>query len=461
MILKSNKKDPRKATFLILSALDKNRITIDKALEDINEKGFIFSKQDKALFHTLVYGILRWRNRLDWIIKHFSKIRLNKIDSNVLNVLRLGVFQIVYLNKVPVSASVNTSVEIAKSFGALWITRFVNAVLRNIAKGYKNISFPDIDKNPVEALSVKKSFPKWIIQRWLNRFGLQQTIKICDSINIIPPITARTNALCTTREKLISALEHDVKKIKRTEYSSEGICFSKLRISIASMQSFQNGWFNIQNEASQLVSYLLNPQPKDTILDACAGLGGKTGHIAQLMKNQGLIVAIDKHKHKLTKLETEMNRLGISIVKTRVYDLLTTPFCLPSKTIMFDRILLDAPCSGLGVLRKNPDAKWMPLKKNLKYYKKIQEKMLDNLASLVKPSGILVYSVCSMEPEENEEVAENFLGNHPEFIIENRFQKLPHNAKIFVNKSGYFKTFPHINDMDGFFTVRFKRVANL
>ncbi len=447
--------DARKTALFILNSLDKQHKTLDRILEDVFAGNPHFSRRDRSLLYALTYGVLRWRGALDWIIAYFSKTRLNKIDPRILNILRLGLFQIIYLNKIPVFAAVNTSVEMAKSLSAPWIAKFVNALLRNAVRGYKKVPFPDADKNPAGALAAKKSFPKWLIKRWLNRFGFEETEAVCNAINKIPPITIRTNRLKTTREKLIKSIEDDVEKIKQTNYAPDGVSFFRPERSIPEIKAFKDGWFQVQDEASQIVTLLLNPRPGDIVLDACAGLGGKTGHIAQMMKNSGKIFAVDKNKEKLLLLESEMNRLGISIVETCSHDL-NKP--LSKKCfIMFDHILLDAPCSGLGVLRRNPDTKWLLLKKNLIFYKKRQIAFLDRLAHLVKPSGTLVYSVCSTEPEENEEVVKCFLNKHPEFVIDNKLAGLPFNARCLITKNGYLMTFPHLDNMDGFFSVCFKR----
>ncbi|QTA93507.1 16S rRNA (cytosine(967)-C(5))-methyltransferase RsmB [Desulfonema magnum] len=446
----------RQTALFILNTLDKKRTPLlDNILEDVLDQDSPLSRRDRSLLYALVYGVLRWRGSLDWIIGYFSKTRLNKIDHRVLNVLRIGLFQMIYLDRIPVSAAVNTSVEMTKSFAAPWVVRFVNALLRNAARRYKTVPFPNIDKNPVAALAAAKSFPKWLIERWLARLGIEETGKLCDAINTIPPITIRTNTLRSNREQLINALESDVEKMKPTPYAPDGLSFFNPKILISEMDTFKNGWFQVQDEAAQLVTCLLNPRAGDTVLDACAGLGGKTGHIAQMMQNQGHIVSLDCEKKKLLRLRNETERLGISIVETCVHDLYE-PFEKKKPSFFkipgfcgFDRILLDAPCSGLGVLRRNPDTKWSVSKKNLKRYKQKQIKFLNNVAPLVKPGGILVYAVCSTEPEENEAVAEAFLNQHPEFETGKR-----------KTENGKRKTFPHLDNMDGFFSIRFKRVPD-
>lgn len=445
----------RNTALYILNTLEKEDKTLDSLLEDVLREKTHFSKKDRALLQALVYGVLRWRGRLDWIIDGFSKTRLNKINPNVLNILRLGLFQVVYLDRIPVSAAVNTSVEMTKAAAAPWVVRYVNGLLRNAVRGYTDLVFPDVGEDPVKALATKKSFPEWLVKRWLDRFGMKETGLLCDAINVIPPITVRCNTLKTNREKLVKALKESAEKIGITNYAPEGVFFFNPKRSIPNIKAFKEGLFQVQDEAAQLVTLLLNPQPGETILDACAGLGGKTGHIAQLMKNSGRLVAMDKDENKLLQLESEMYRLGVSIVTTRIHDL---SISLDRELFgKFDRILLDAPCSGLGVLRRNPDIKWRALRQNPANYQKKQAMFVDNLANLVKPSGTLVYAVCSTEPEENESVIKGFLNKHANFAIEKKSSGLSCDACSLITRDGYLKTFPHLNNMDGFFSVCMKR----
>ncbi len=493
-MLKTMTNNARQTALFILNTLDKAHSTLDNILEEVLEQNTQLSRRDRALAHALVYGVLRWRARLDWIIRRFSKTPVFKINPEVMNILRLGLFQMVCLDRIPVSAAVNTSVEMAKSFAAPWVVRFVNGLLRNAARemgnghGESDIGNWKLAGNaafndPVSELAATKSFPKWLIKRWLNRFGREETETYCDAVNTIPPITVRANTLKTTREQLMSAIESDVEHLEATHVSSDGISFFNPATPVSEMNAFQEGWFQVQDEAAQLVTLLLDPQPGETILDACAGLGGKTGHIAQMMQNQGHIVATDKDGRKLDRLKSEMKRLGVSIVRTVTHDLdatckydasamLSTSHFSLLTSQFFDRILLDAPCSGLGVLRRNPDAKWSASEKDLKRFKERQIRFLDHLAGWVKPSGILVYAVCSREPEENEAVVTAFLNQHPEFELEtppcppqggiadhSPFEggkgdvSTGGKGDVLKGAGGCFE-----GGMDAFFSVRFKRV---
>ena len=448
--------DARKAAFETLNTLDKGRNTLDGLLEKIPSEEIPAARRDRALFQMIVFGVLRWRSRLDFIISRFSTKRIDKIDSRVLNILRLALFQIIYLDRIPNSAAVNTAVEIAKACIAPRVAGYVNAVLRRATREYPSLSFPDIENNAIAATAVAKSFPEWIVHRWINRYGLEVTSSLCDAINTIPPISVRTNTLKTTPQELTEALVKEAEHIKPTPFAPDGITFVNPKTAIAELNTFKKGWFQVQDEAAQMVSILLDPQPGESVLDACAGLGGKTGHIAQLMKNEGSIVALDINEDKLLRLDAEMQRLGISIVKTACRNAEASN--LQQHFDQFDRVLLDAPCSGLGIMRRNPDIKWRNSKKNLTKYKTRQLALLERLSALVKPCGYLVYAVCSPEPEENEIVVNEFLKKNTEFVINKQPEGLADKMGSMMAPDGFFKTFPHFNQMDGFAFVRLQRI---
>ncbi len=446
----------RKNALHILNTLDKGHRTLDSVLDDYFAAVSSGSRQDRALIQALVYGVLRWRKRLDYLISHFSSTRFDKINPTILNILRLALFQIIYLDRIPDSAAVNTAVDLTKGSDAPWITGYVNALLRKAAREYPTVSFPDQKQNPVSAMAVRKSFPEWIIRKWMDRYGSDDTALLCDSLNTIPPITVRANTLKASRGQLAEALTSRADLVQPTDYAPDGITFTSPATSIPEIDAFRAGWFQVQDEAAQLVSLLLDPQPADTVLDACAGLGGKTGHIAQLMNNEGRLVALDVNQSKLSRLNVDMQRLGITILSTLNHNLERK---LPRDLLPgFDRILLDAPCSGLGVVRRNPDIKWRSSKRNLTKFKTRQLRLLENLARLLKPSGILVYAVCSPEPEENEAVVNEFLKKHDEFVISKEFGQLPAALCATADEPGVFRSFPHLKQMDGFYAVRLRRI---
>ncbi|MFH0725723.1 MAG: 16S rRNA (cytosine(967)-C(5))-methyltransferase RsmB [Pseudomonadota bacterium] len=447
--------DARSRALSILNALDLGGRTLDSLLEEMDFKASL-DPRDRAFLNTLVYGVLRWRGRLDEGIRRFSNIRLKKIDPKVLNILRIGLFQILYLDRVPVSAAVNTSVEMTKSIAAPWVVKFVNAVMRKMAEKPSRTQEPPAAKPGATSLATELSFPEWLVTRWVKRFGEAETRALCEALNSIPPTTVRTNTLKWSREELKGELAGDVSELWCTPYSAEGISFTGARQPIGRMSAFLAGGFQVQDEGAQLTAHLLSPLPGETILDACAGLGGKTGHLAQLMNNQGRIIAMDVNGDKLHRLELEMQRLGITIVRTVQADLAGVPtFTSPA---LFDRILLDAPCSGLGVIRRNPDTKWYFSEKELARCGQRQREFLGHLASKVKPGGLLMYVVCSTEPEENESVVEGFLSDHSDFKTE-PYPCGPEMNAAFFTSGGFFRTLPHRDQMDGFFGARFRRTV--
>jgi len=449
--------DVRQIALSVLQTLDQGRHTLDDIMDHTLVEQAALDRRDRALLNALVFGAVRWRSRLDWIIAYFSKTRLAKIDPPVLNILRLGLFQIVFMDRIPPSAAVNTSAELAKPYGGRWVVGFVNGLLRNAARNYTQVPFPDPVKDPVMALAAQKAFPPWLIKRWLSRFGRQTTAALCDACNTIPPLSVRANTLKTSRRRLHAALKDQVDNIDRMVHAPDGLAITAPKTALSALKPFVQGWFQVQDEAAQLISLLVDPHPGDRVLDACAGLGGKTGHLAQIMQNQGRILAVDRQTAKLERLADAMQRLGVSIVQPTAADLSQSPTAL--KKGSFDRILLDAPCSGLGVIRRNPDIKWVLSKKDLKYYNTRQLKLLDNLAPLVNPSGVLVYTVCSMEPEENEAVVQTFLQNHPEYRLVGPGAPHAWAAGALLDAQGYFKSLPHRDKMDGFFAARLAKLA--
>ncbi len=454
-------KDPRHIAVTVLVSWDKSFNTLDKALENHSEEISILSKNDKNLCNALIFGVLRHRGTIDWTLGAFSKTPLEKIDKPLLYLLRITCFQILYMDRIPFFAAINTSVDIAKKMSGKKPAGFINAVLRNTADNFSTIGFPDPKDNKPKFISVKFSLPLWLSKKWNHAFGFEKTCLLCRQINTIPQITLRTNTLKVDRQSLAKSLSLVAQNIQLTDYASQGISFSKPGIPIHEFEAFKLGLFQIQDEAAQIVTRFLAPKPGEKILDACAGLGGKTGHIAQLMKNKGIIIAADIESKKLESLQLESKRLGIDIIRTKPLNLLKTSF--KNFNFYFDRVLLDAPCTGLGVLRRNPDTKWKRSKNDIIRLCAQQKKMLGAAANLVKPGGLLVYAVCSCEKEENEEVIQQFLKKRKDFLIDKTFKSYNDDRLMtdlisrFISKDGFLKTYPDANNMDGFFAVRLRR----
>jgi 16S rRNA (cytosine967-C5)-methyltransferase len=305
-------------------------------------------------------------------------------------------------------------------------------------------------------LSVTGSIPLWLVQRWIERYSFNQAKTLCDSINEIPWITVRTNTLKTTRSSLSEVLSPLVTHIRPAGLSDTGLHCSGPKQPIQTMDPFIDGWFQIQDEAAQLVTCILDPKPGDRVLDACAGLGGKTGHMAGLMQNKGQILALDTDENRLSRLTDAMSRMGVDIVETIAADLMTSS--IDTLDGYFDRILLDAPCSGLGVIRRHPDARWNRKEKDIFRMAALQKKMLFHASNMVKPGGYLLYTVCSCEPEETEKVIIPFISKRTDFTISHDFREQAGSGiNPFVSETGFFSTYPEPGGMDGFFAALLKR----
>ena len=443
-------RQPRFIAANILRQIDQGVYTLDHLLNKCENQIHILNRHDRSLLHAIVFGVLRWQQRLDWIIDQLTAQK-KKIDPTVRIILRIGLFQLCFLKRIPVSAAVNTSVELSKSFKRQWAAGFVNGLLRQAIRHDDQIKWPDKVADPSRFLSITQSMPRWLVDRWIIRWGFETTQELCHGINTIPSISLRVNTLKVSRKALALSIQNQVDKIEPTHFSPDGLIFEHPIQSIAHWQKFQHGFFQIQSEAAQIVSRCLAPQPGESIWDACAGLGTKTAHIAQLMNNQGKILATDLSMEKLKQLDAEMDRLGITIVKTRQMDLRLTE----GKKIneKFDKILLDAPCSGLGVLQKNPDGKWRCSPKDILFNAEKQLILIGHAVRYLKPKGILVYAVCSLEPEETEQVVDAFLQNHSEFAIHPFTLENIVDGDQLLTPRGFFTTIPHLHNMDGFFAT--------
>ena len=373
----------------------------------------------------------------------------------MLNTLRLGLYQIFFLTKTPASAAVNESVELAKKIRGKGGGGFVNAILRSALREKETIPYPDKRQDPALHMAVIQSHPFWLVQRWIDELGVEETQKVCVANNRIPTLTLRTNTLKIKREDLIEKLKKKGLGPTPTSFSDEGI-FLKDGPPTSELPFLKEGLFAIQDEASQLITLILDPKPGEKILDACAAPGGKTTHIAQEMENLGEVYAFDLRQEKLKQIEEGCRRLGIKGVRTKVGNAVNP---LPGLgEIKFDRVLADVPCSGFGTLRRNPDLKWKRKKEDLKRLSQLQFSILKNLSGYVKEGGLLIYSTCTVFHEENEEVVEKFLSEQRAFQLDSLVEVLPEKCHFFIKK-GYFKTFPPAGELDGFFAARLKKIS--
>lgn len=447
--------DPRNIALDILTDWDASRRTLDQTLALHTQVVSALPPKDKNLCNALVFGVLRSRIFLDHLITGFSNIPLKKIEPAVRYILRLALFQMTRMDRIPDFAAIDTAVNMAKKKAGKKASGFVNAVLRNAAKNWQTRDLPDKDKFPLDHLSISYSIPLWLTKRWASRFGAEKTEHIFRRINSIPDITLRVNTLKTDRDSLESLIKQHAKTTGKTELACQGLHITGPDTSIEEMDAFIKGLFQVQDEAAQIVTEILAPEPGERILDACAGLGGKTGHIAQMMADNGALTALDVSENKVTAMKKEAERLGIHILETRSLDLLKTS--VKDFTGYFDRVLVDAPCSGLGVLKRNPDTKFKRTINDIRKMAATQKKILNAAAGLVRPGGILVFAVCSCEQEENEAVIEHFLNKRKDFSIDKdaQFDKY----STLMTRDGFLRTYPAAAGMDGFFAARLKRKA--
>jgi len=422
----------------------------DHLLTDSFKRYRHLTSLDRAFLTELTYGVLRWRGKLDWVIQQFSRIPFEKIEPEIVNILRIGLYQVLFLSRTPVSAAVNESVELAKKSRGRGGGGFVNAILRSVLRKKEEIPYLDRAEDPALHISVVQSHPLWLIRRWVAELGEQEAMKISLANQKIAPLVLRANTLKISRDDLMKKLAEAGLTPIATHYSEEGIVL-KEPPAVSDLPFFKEGLYIIQDEASQLVTFILDPKPGERILDSCAAPGGKTTHIGQRMENTGEIYAIDLTKEKLKRIEEGGSKSGIRIVKTVRGDA-SRPLLVP-EGLQFDRILADVPCSGFGTLRKNPDLKWRKGEEDVRRLSELQTSILRNLSGYLKKGGILVYSTCTIFHEENEDVVEEFLREHPEFHLDPIGNVLPDKCRPFTT-DGYFKTYPQREDMDGFFVAR-------
>jgi 16S rRNA (cytosine967-C5)-methyltransferase len=346
---------------------------------------------------------------------------------------------------------VNEAVKIAK-ISHQASSGLVNAILRNIIRRQEHITDPDFSKNPAAHISQVHSHPLWLVERWLKQFGPEETLAICRANNDIPPLSVRINRLKTTRESVMADLGQSVFETRKTTFSPDGLILSGGAVPLRETPSYREGHFQIQDEASQLITCLVDPKPGMTVLDACAGAGIKTSHLAERMQNRGRILALDRSGQKLKALRVNMKRLGITMVETSIKDVSEDPDdALPGD---FDRVLVDVPCSGLGTLRRNPEIKWRIRPADIDDFSSLQKKLIDQAARCLKRGGILVYSTCTITPEENETVIRDFLSRFADFHLENPPDLVPASM---VTGEGFFKTRPDLHTTDGFFGAILRR----
>ena len=440
----------REVALKILYKIDKDEAYSNILLNDmINKNKEILNKKDISLISEIVYGVTTWRLTIDEIIKKHSRIKIKKISPWILNILRESVYQIVFLDKIPKSAAVNEGVNLAKKYGNRGSIGFVNAILRNVdKKDYKE--FFD-EKDQLDKISKTMSMPKWIIEELKNE-GLDNNkiFEICKSSNIRPKVSIRVNELKTNKEKLKEILNEE--GIEANDGILDDFLVLEKLSGIEKLESFKKGLFTVQDEVAGLTALVLNPSSGENVLDSCSSPGGKTTYLAELMKNEGNIEAWDIHEHRTKLVEQNAKRLGIKIIRTKVEDASIYKEEYKNK---FDKILLDVPCLGIGVLRRKPDIKWQKNSEDIDNISKIQFNILNTCSKYLKEEGELVYSTCSIFKKENSKIVEKFLNENSNFEL----KELKIKEKFFLKylvKNKFLEVYQN-EKTDGFFICKIGR----
>ena len=431
----------------ILNRVERTDAYLEKLLD--NElKTAELNGPDKALLYEIVHGVTRWQGRLDWILNGFYKGQFSKAIPNLKNGLRVALYQILFLDRIPDHAAVNEAVEFVKKLQGQKPADLTNAILRNIIRSKNAIRYPDPNEDILGYLSAYYSHPAWMVKRYLDRFGRAETEKLLNANNEKPYLTLRVNAIKTTIQDFKSLLEQVNLKYRPGKFLEEFVQLQNLT-NITAWDYYTKGYFNIQDESAGLAVRLLDVEPGMNVLDMCAAPGGKTAYLGSLMKNTGKIIAIDRYDGRLKLVRKNNERLGLTIVDTIESD------ALEFESEPFDRVLADVPCSGTGTLSKKPDIKWKKDIFDLRRMSDMQFKLLSKAATLVKKDGVVVYSTCSIEPEENFEIVKKFLESHPNFKFESAKSKVSDNL---VDENGCIQTYPHKHLMDGAFAAKLVRI---
>jgi 16S rRNA (cytosine967-C5)-methyltransferase len=439
--------NPRQLAFQALQNIYQRQAYTDIALDRVFSSASL-SSFDRHLISELVYGIVRRKRTLDSLINQLATKKATQQPLNLRIILQLGLYQLRYLNKIPESAAVNTSVDLAKNNGLSKLSGVVNGILRSYIRLSAEDDLLILPSDFIPRLGVKYSFPDWLVSLFVEQFNVKQTKKLLDWYNQPPSIDLRVNSLKITRENLQETLLNQGVETTCLPHLPSGLRLTNSAGNIAQLDCFQEGLFTIQDGSAQLVTHFLNPQPHETIIDACAAPGGKTTHIAELMGDSGLIIGCDRHLSRLKKVTENAKRLklkSIQVIEGNSSE-------LTEWENKADKVLVDVPCSGLGTLHKNPDIRWHKKLEDIKPLRELQLKILENSAKWVKNGGILVYSTCTLNKEENEEIITKFVENNPSWQLDTKNNNP--NFDFPITSKGMVKIFPPVDNMDGFFMAK-------
>ncbi|MFR2316764.1 16S rRNA (cytosine(967)-C(5))-methyltransferase RsmB [Terrisporobacter sp.] len=437
----------REIAYKVLLDIEKNNnysnMAINKYFKDVK-----LSNQDRGLATEIIYGVIENKYYIDYMIDKLSKVKTNKMEIYVKTLLRMGVYQIMFLNSISDYAAVNETVNLAKKKNSK-VSGFINGILRNVIRQKEEIGKVKT-KDDIEYLAIKYSYDKWMIKNWMAHFGKEFTEELVEANNERPNIYLRTNTLKITRGELIEKLAEQNIKAEKVNVVEEAIKVEHLK-DIENNKLYKEGLFTVQDISSMLVGKVMNPKENSLILDVCSAPGGKTTHMATLMNNTGQVVSRDIYDHKLKLIKASANRLGLTNIDAQEFDGMK----LDRESIAkFDYVLADVPCSGLGIIRRKPEIKYKE-KEEFRELPPIQKKILENAAKYVKVGGTLIYSTCTIQDNENINVVNEFLQKYKNFELAPIKEV---NVDLDNQEKGYMKIYPNVHDMDGFFISKLIRV---
>lgn len=437
----------REIAYKVLLDIEKNKnysnMAINKHFKDVK-----MSNQDRGLATEIIYGVIENKYYIDYMIDKLSKVKTNKMEIYVKTLLRMGIYQIMFLNSISDYAAVNETVNLAKKKNSK-VSGFINGILRNVIRQKEEIGKVKT-KDDVDYLAIKYSYDKWMIRNWMIHFGKEFTEELLEANNERPNIYLRTNTLKITRDELIKKLEKQNIKAEKVNVVEEAIKVEHLK-DIENNSLYKEGLFTVQDVSSMLVGKVMNPKENSLVLDVCSAPGGKTTHMATLMNNTGQVVSRDIYDHKLKLIKAASKRLGLTNVDVEEFDGMK----LDRESIAkFDYVLADVPCSGLGIIRRKPEIKYKE-KEEFRQLPPIQKKILENASKYVKVGGTLIYSTCTIQDSENIDVVNEFLQKNKNFELVPIKEV---NVDLENQEKGYMKIYPNVHDMDGFFISKLIRV---
>jgi 16S rRNA (cytosine967-C5)-methyltransferase len=445
--------DARFGAYEILQRVEEGGYS-DLLLNSWLSKQHDFDPRERGLLTELVYGVLRLRGRLDYALAPFSKQKLNRLEPGALRLLRLGAYQLLELDRIPAHAAVHATVDLARQVGLDRVSGLINGVLRTLDRERTTIAWPTV-KTPRPYLQHVCSLPVWLAKELMRQLSNTEAIAFGQALATAAPYCLRVNSLKTDRDHFLALLEHERHVARPSRYAPEGVIFEQR--GDGRLPGDAEGLYQVQDEASMLIAHLLDAREGETLLDGCAAPGGKTTHLAALTDNKSRIIALDKHSHRVDLIRNGAKRLGCTTIEARKWDLTESPDFIEGESL--DRILLDAPCSGLGVLRRNPESRWNRTSADIADLAELQKSLLDRVAPLLKSGGRLLYSVCTFTSRETDDVVAGFLARHPEFVLEDLRETVPVQWQELLTEEGTLRSYPHRHDgMDAFFAARFRKI---